>query len=92
MPEIFFMGFTSTSSQTMFQAISWKTKEPNLKNDKKPNFGADFDTFGLFAPNLAPKPFLWVLPLLHVTYCCKLSLYPISRKTNEPNLKKQQKI
>ena len=65
-----------------------KLKNQTWKMTKKPNFGPDFDTFGLFAPNLAPKPFLWVLPLLHVTYCCKLSLYPISRKTNEPNLKK----
>ena len=33
----------------------------------------------------------WVLPLLDVRNCCKLSLYAISRKTNEPNLRKWQK-
>ena len=32
--------------------------------------------------------FLWILPLLEIGHCCKLSLYAISRKTNEPNLKK----
>ena len=31
------------------------------ENGKKPNFGPDF---GLLGPNLGPKPFLWVLPLL----------------------------
>ena len=30
--------------------------------------------------------FSWVLPLLDVVHCCKLSLYTISRKTNERNL------
>ena len=40
----------------------------------------------------APKFFfLWILPLLDVNHCCKLSLYAISRKTNEPNLRKWQK-
>ena len=36
--------------------------------------------------------FLWILPLLEIGHCCKLSLYAISRKTNEPtweNGKKQ---
>ena len=33
------------------------------------------------------EKFLWGLPLLDVTHCCKLSLYAISRKTNEPNFK-----
>ena len=33
----------------------------------------------------------WVLPLLIVKRCFKLSFYAISRKTNEPNLKKNDK-
>ena len=41
--------------------------------------------------NLVPKFFLWVLPLVGVIHCCKLSLYAISRETNEPNLKKKGK-
>ena len=44
-----------------------------------------------FGPNLVPKIFLRVLLLLDVINCCKLSLYAISRKTNDPNLKKWQK-
>ena len=35
--------------------------------------------------------FSWVLPLPDVRHCYKLSLYAISRKANEPNLKKWQK-
>ena len=34
---------------------------------------------------------LWVLPLLNVIHCWKLSLYAVTRKSNEPNLWKQQK-
>ena len=40
---------------------------------------------------LSPKLFLWVLPLLYVIHCSKLSLYAISRKTNEPYLRKLKK-
>ena len=40
------------------------------------------------AQTWAPKFFLQILPLLYVTYYCKLSVYSISRKTNEPNLRK----
>ena len=39
----------------------------------------------------ATKIFPWILPLLDVRRCCKLSLYAISRKTNEKNLRKWQK-
>ena len=56
------------------------------QNDKKPYFGSDF---GPFWPKFGSKIFfLWVLTLLDVTLCCKLSLYEISGKTNEPNLRK----
>ena len=34
------------------------------------------------------KLFSWNFVLKNVRYCCKLSLYAISRKTNEPNGKK----
>ena len=48
--------------------------------------------FGLFWPNVGPQNFFpWVLPLLDVINFYKLPLYAISRKTNEPNLKKWQK-
>ena len=46
---------------------------------------------GRFGPNLGPKNILWILPLLDVRHCCKLWLYSISKKTNEPNLRKWQK-
>ena len=35
--------------------------------------------------------FSWVLPLLNVKHCCKLSLYAISKKTKELNVRKWQK-
>ena len=55
---------------------------------KKPYFGPDFD---LFDPNVGPKKFLWVLPLLDFMHCCKLSLCAISWKSNEPSFRKRQK-
>ena len=39
----------------------------------------------------ATKTFPWILPLLDVRRCCKLSLYAISRKTNEKKLEKMTK-
>ena len=39
----------------------------------------------------ARKKLLWILPLLDVTHCRKLSLYEISRKTYQPNLWTWQK-
>ena len=55
---------------------------------KNPSFRPDFGPYGL---NLEPKNILQILPLLDVRHCCKLSLNAISRKTNEPNLRKWQK-
>ena len=52
---------------------------------KTPSFGLDL------AQIWSPKTFLWVLLLLDVRNCCKLSLYVNSRKTNELNLRKWQK-
>ena len=53
---------------------------------KKPlNFRPDLN---LFWPKFGPKKvFLWVLPLLEVKHCYKLSLYAISRETNKPEKK-----
>ena len=40
-----------------------------------------------FGPDLGPKiSFLWVLPLLVVRQCSKLSSYVLFKKTNERNL------
>ena len=38
-----------------------------------------------------PKFFSWVLPLLHVSHCRKLSSYAISKKTYDPNSRKWRK-
>ena len=52
------------------------------ENGKNPNFG----------PNLGPpKGFSSVLPQPVVRQCSKLSSYAVSKKTNEPNLKKMTK-
>ena len=70
-------------------AISRKTNSPNLKKCKKTIFGTNFH---LFWTKFGPKDFLpWVLQLLDIRNCCKLSLHVISRKTNEPNSRKWQK-
>ena len=62
------------------------------ENGKKPNFGHDFGSFGsILSPPLLPKFFLWDLPQRDIRYCCKVPLYKISRKINEPNLRKWQK-
>ena len=54
------------------------------ENGKETKFGHDFGPFW-------HKFFSRILPLLDVIHWCKLSLYAISRKTNESNLKKWQK-
>ena len=66
-------------------AISRKNNETKLeKMVKKTSFRTDFGHFG---PNLGLNFFSQILTLLHVRNWCKLSLYTISRKTNEPNLR-----
>ena len=56
---------------------------------KNPNLGPNF---GPFAPNLGPQIFFrWVLPLLVVGHCRKLSMYAIPTKTYDPNSRKWQK-
>ena len=63
-----------------------KLTNQRWENGKKPNFG-------LLGPNFGPQFFLcaWILPPVDVRHCYKLSLYAISRKTNEPNMRKWQK-
>ena len=56
------------------------------KMAKKPSLD-----FNIIVPNLDPKKkkfFVDFLPLLDVRHCCKLSLYAVSGKTNEPNFRK----
>ena len=45
----------------------------NRENGEKPNFGPNFGP---------PKSFLLSFTS-HIKHCCKLSLYVMSRKTNE---------
>ena len=52
---------------------------------KKPVSGP---TLALLAQIWAQKNFLWILPVLDVRHCCKLSLHAISSKNNKPNLRK----
>ena len=42
-------------------------------------------------PTPHPQFYLFILPLLDVRHCCKLSLCAISGKTNKPNMRKWQK-
>ena len=71
-------------------AILGKTNGGTLRKwQKNPNFGSNL---GPFSPKLGSKYFCsWILPMLYVRHCCKLSLHAISRKINEPNLRKWQK-
>ena len=59
-----------------------KVMNQTCENDKKPSFGPKF---GL------QKFYSWILTLLDVIHSYKLSLCAISRKTNEPSLRKLQK-
>ena len=53
------------------------------ENSKNPNFWPNLESLKFFS---------WALALLVVRQYPKLTSYAISRKTNEPNLKKWQKI
>ena len=63
-----------------------KLTNQTWENSKKPSSKPDFGLF--LAQILSPKFFLWVLPLLDVIHSCKISLYAILGKTNEPKLRK----
>ena len=75
---------------TSYHCMQFQGKIMNQtwENGKKTNFGPNFDSFG---PNLGYNFFSWVLPLLDVRHCCKLSFYTISKKANDPNWRKWQK-
>ena len=53
------------------------------ENGQKPSFGPNF------GPTLDPQNFF--VGFMHFMHCCKLTLYAISSKTNEPNLTNWQK-
>ena len=60
--------------------------EPNLRKQQKTQF------WDKSLPKFRLNNFFsLILPLLVVRHCRKLSLYAISRKTNEPNFRKQEK-
>ena len=83
-----FVGCCCKLSLYAFMHFQGKLISKTWENGKKSSFGINFGPFG---PNLVPKYFLWVLPLLDVMDCSKRSLYGISRKTNPQNLRKWQK-
>ena len=90
-PKIFFHGFYfyyMLDIVASYHCMQFQGKLINQtwENGKKNKF---WDWFWSLWPKCGPQKFLsWNLPLLHVRSCCKLSLHAISRKTNEPNLRK----
>ena len=84
--QIFFswvLPLLVSCSKLSSYTIYGKTNEPNLRKWQKTYSWAKFwPKFGL------PIFFPWILPLLGVINCCKLSLYAISRKNNDPNSRK----
>ena len=71
-------------------AVSRETNELNLKTAKKNVISSLI--FARLTQIWSPKIFSLILPLLNVTYCCKLSLCAISRKINDPNSRKWRKL
>ena len=74
-----------------YHSMQFKGKLMNKtwENDKKPSFRPNF---GPLDSHLGSKFFFVdLISILDVRHCCKLSLYTISRKTNEQNLRKWQK-
>ena len=63
--------------------------EPNLRKWQKAQFLAQL--WPLWCKFGLPNFFLWILSVLGIRHCYTLSLYAISRKTNEPNLRKWKK-
>ena len=75
---------------SLYMIFQGKLMNETWENSKKPSFRPGFRSFVLNLPPPPPQFFSWVLPLLNVRHYCKLSFYAISRKTNEPNLRKWQ--
>ena len=92
-PKCFFVDFTFIRCQTLLQAIIACNFKQNYRT--KLEKMAENLVLGLILALLPqiwdPKLFSWILLLLDVRHYCKLSLHAISRKTNEPNLRKWQK-
>ena len=89
--KFFFVVSTLLNIVVSYHCIQFQGKLINQtrKNDKKASFRSNFVLFlQIFDPQ---KSFLWFLPLPDVIHCYQLSLYAISRKTKEPNLRKWQK-
>ena len=72
---------------TRYHPIQFKGKLRNQtwENGKKTHFGPDF---GPFWPKFGSQKNLWILRQLDVRHYCKISLYWVSKETNEPNLRK----
>ena len=72
---------------TRYHPIQFKGKLRNQtwENGKKLILGLILARFG---PNSGPKKNLWILRQLDVRHYCKISLYWVSKETNEPNLRK----
>ena len=92
-PKTFFHGFYLhyiLEIVPRFHCMQFQGKlRKTWENDRKPNFGTNF---GPFDPHLHfKKIFSWILPLLYVRHCCKISLSGIWRKTYKPNLRKWRK-
>ena len=66
-----------------------KLKNKTWENSGKSTIGPNFDLFGLNFGSLIF--FLWILPLLDVKHCRKLSLYAAWRKTCNQKSRKWQK-
>ena len=90
-PNLGHKTFFGGLSLTRFETLSEVATLCNIKGNEwcyldkmKKNIISDliWDTQYLFS---------WISPLLIVRQSCKLSFYALSRKTNEPNLKKWQK-
>ena len=85
-----FVTFTSIRCWTLLQVIIvcnfkeyyWTELETMAKYPVSRPILASLAKYG-------PQSFLSISPLLDAIHCCKLSLYAISRKTNDPNLKIQ---
>ena len=91
-PNIFFVSFIPLLDfrhccKLSMYAISRKTKVQNLRKwQKKLIPGLILARLvQIWVPNIF---FHGLLPLLYVRHCCKLSLYAISKKTNDPNSRK----
>ena len=64
--------------------------EPNLRKWQETYFADHF--WPLWPKSRPQKSSPWILPLLDVRNCGKLSLYAILRKTNQQNMSKWENV